>query len=57
MTCERCGEACNGHLCSICGDMEHQESYYGVPSDNYEDSTESWGSGTGQTKITEADDE
>jgi hypothetical protein len=32
--------------------MEYQESYYGVPSDNYDDS---WSDEDGQTTLTDGD--
>jgi len=55
MTCSRCGEACKGRLCRDCERMEHQESYYGVPSDNYDDD-DTWSDEEGQTTL-ECDEE
>ena len=37
MTCQRCGMPCQGSLCRECERAEHQEAYYGVPSDHVED--------------------
>jgi len=54
MSCQKCGEPCQGKYCTLCADMEHQEAYYGVPSDNYDNS---WSDEEGQTTLTEEDDE
>lgn len=37
MTCDKCGMPCQGAMCRECERAEHQEDYYGVPSDNYDD--------------------
>ena len=40
MSCDKCGMPCKGRLCKTCELAEHQEEYYGVPSDNFEDGDE-----------------
>ncbi|MDS0258540.1 helix-turn-helix domain-containing protein [Haloarcula sp. S1CR25-12] len=36
-SCTKCGAACQGQMCRGCERTEHQEDYYGVPEDNFED--------------------
>lgn len=43
MTCSKCGMPCQGGMCRTCGRAEHQEEYYGVPEDNYDDEDEAVG--------------
>jgi len=37
MSCDNCGMAAQGRLCRTCELSEHQEDYYGVPEDHFED--------------------
>lgn len=40
-SCAKCGGACQGQMCRACELSEHQEDYFGVPEDNFEDDGES----------------
>lgn len=33
MVCSSCGERCQGNMCSICRQAEHNEEYFGVVDD------------------------
>jgi len=37
MACSSCGMPCQGGKCRSCDRAEHQEDYYGVPADNFDD--------------------
>lgn len=42
MTCDRCGAPAQGRYCRDCGDMKHQEDYYGTVADDSPD-VRDWG--------------